>query len=144
MSERKPLNVDRYRTQLEETRGQIEADLESYRRRVLELEGGPDEPGSGDHWERSGYGDHLADDATEVFEKEKSLGMEMTLTEHRRQVDHALSRIQDGTYGTCESCGKPIAVARLNALPEATLCIACKSRDECATADQPYAPGARS
>lgn len=42
-------------------------------------------------------------------------------------VDSALDRLNGGTYGTCESCGGPIGEARLEAMPDATLCVACKS-----------------
>ena len=42
-------------------------------------------------------------------------------------IDAALGRVDAGTYGTCESCGNPIPEARLEALPEATLCVACKT-----------------
>ena len=43
------------------------------------------------------------------------------------EIDAALSRVDAGTYGICEACGKPIPEARLEALPEATLCVGCKS-----------------
>ena len=43
------------------------------------------------------------------------------------EIDAALSRVDAGTYGTCEACGKPIPKARLEALPEATLCVGCKT-----------------
>ena len=43
------------------------------------------------------------------------------------EIDAALSRVDAGTYGICESCGKPIPEARLEALPEATLCVGCKT-----------------
>ncbi len=43
------------------------------------------------------------------------------------EIDAALSRVEAGTYGTCESCGNPIPEARLEALPEATLCVTCKT-----------------
>lgn len=128
MSKAPSLNVDRYRTQLAETQAQLEADLEAYERRDVELQGGPGEPGN--RWEHGGLGDNQADDATEVFEREKDLGLEQTLREHLRQVAHALAKTENGTYGTCESCGKPIARARLDALPEATLCIDCKAKTE--------------
>ena len=128
MPDRKPLDLAPYRTRLAEMKAQLEADLAAYQRRDVELEGGPDEPGN--RWEHSGYGDHQADDATEVFEREKDLGLEQTLRDHLRQVEHALAKFADGSYGTCESCGKPIARARLDALPEATLCIACKAESE--------------
>ena len=129
----RPRDLDTYRTRLQESKQQLENDLEVSRQHSMNLSGGPDEPGSGQHWERSGYGDHQADDATEVFEREKELGLEQTIKAHLDQVEHALSRIEAGTYGECESCGKPIAKARLDALPEATLCIDCKAQEEAKT-----------
>lgn len=133
MPKTRTLDLDPFRTRLQEMHEQLERDIETHRQAVQNLGGGPDEPGSGQHWERSGYGDHQADDATEVFEREKELGLEQTLEAHLRQVQHALQRIEDGTYGQCERCGKPIAKARLDALPEATLCIDCKAEQEAHT-----------
>src|SRR5215210_2594353 len=121
MANTRTLNLDSARTRLHEMKMQLEHDIDTHRQSAMNLSGGPDEPGSGQHWERSGYGDHQADDATEVFEREKELGLELSLQAHLSQVDHALSRIEDGTYGQCERCGKQIAKARLEALPEATL-----------------------
>ncbi len=46
------------------------------------------------------------------------------------QTERALSRIEDGTYGVCESCGNPVGKARLQAFPRATLCVTCKQREE--------------
>ena len=129
-SKGRPRDLDTYRTRLQESRQQLELDLEASRSRSMNLSGGPDEPGSGQHWERSGYGDYQADDATEVFEREKELGLEQTIKLHLDQVEHALNRIEAGTYGECESCGKPIPKARLDALPEATTCIDCKADQE--------------
>ncbi len=43
------------------------------------------------------------------------------------EIDAALSRVDAGTYGTCEACGQPIPRARLEAIPEATLCVGCKT-----------------
>lgn len=123
-------NFDRFRTQLLDTKSQLEVDLATYQRTEQQLAGGPDEPGPGGHWEHSGYGDHMADEGTELFEREKSIGMEQSLREHLRQVDHALGRIEDGTYGECERCGKPIPQDRHLAMPEATLCIDCKAQEE--------------
>ena len=126
----RPRDPDTYRTRLQESLQQLQHDLEVSRQRSMNLSGGPDEQGSGQHWERSGYVDHQAYDATEVFEREKELGMAQTLEAHIDQVEHALKRIEAGTYGECESCGKGIAKARLDAMPEATLCIDCKSAEE--------------
>ena len=46
------------------------------------------------------------------------------------QIDRALARIHDGTYGVCESCGNPIGKMRVMAFPRATLCMTCKQREE--------------
>ncbi|HEV2244099.1 MAG TPA: TraR/DksA C4-type zinc finger protein, partial [Streptosporangiaceae bacterium] len=46
------------------------------------------------------------------------------------QTEHALARIDAGTYGTCESCGEPIGKERLQAFPRAVLCVSCKQREE--------------
>ena len=124
------LDAGPYRARLQEMQQQLENDLETNRARAMALSGGPDEPGPGQHWERSGYGDHQADDATEVFEREKELGLEQSLQAHLNQVQHALARIEAGSYGQCEQCGKPIAADRLEAMPEATLCIHCKAQEE--------------
>ncbi len=130
MADKQPMDLEPLRTRLIEMRTQLEQDMETSRHRAMNLSGGPDEPGSGQHWERSGYGDHQADEATELFEREKELGLEQTLEAHLNQVTHALQRIEDGTYGQCENCDKQIAPARLQAMPEATLCIDCKAEEE--------------
>ena len=46
------------------------------------------------------------------------------------QIERALQRIEDGTYGVCESCGNAIGKMRLMAFPRATLCMTCKQREE--------------
>ncbi|HWG60659.1 MAG TPA: TraR/DksA C4-type zinc finger protein [Streptosporangiaceae bacterium] len=75
-------------------------------------------------------GDDTADAGAKTFQREH----ELALTEHSRellaQTERALGRIADGTYGACESCGKAIGKARLQAFPRATLCVACKQREE--------------
>ena len=130
MADGRPVEVERFRGRLEEMKAQLEQDIETHRQAAMSLGGGPDEPGSGQHWERSGYGDHQADDATELFEREKEIGLEQSLEAHLAQVTHALHRIEEGSYGQCERCGKPIGQERLQAMPEATLCIEDKAREE--------------
>ena len=81
-------------------------------------------------WDNASLGNHLADDATEVFEQEKNLTLERNLRQMLEEVNYALAKLDEGTYGVCEACGRPIAPERLEALPHATLCIACKARAE--------------
>ena len=68
--------------------------------------------------------------ATERFELEKRLISEKRMRGNLAEVEHALDKFEKGTYGLCESCGLPIGTARLEALPEARLCLSCKAREE--------------
>jgi len=123
-------DIEHFRMRLLEMKTQLENDIQTQLLTEQSLSGGPDEPGPGQHWENAGAGDHAGDEATELFEREKSQGLELALREHLRQAEHALSRVEDGSYGQCEKCGKAIAPARLEAMPEATLCIDCKAAEE--------------
>jgi DnaK suppressor protein len=67
------------------------------------------------------------EEATETLELEKRLNMENRLRQDLASVDHALEKIQKGTYGNCDNCGKPIDPQRLEALPQANLCMDCKA-----------------
>jgi DnaK suppressor protein len=67
------------------------------------------------------------EEATETLELEKRLNMENRLRQDLATVAHALDKIQKGTYGNCDNCGKPIDPARLEALPQASLCMDCKA-----------------
>ncbi|MEP6814684.1 MAG: TraR/DksA C4-type zinc finger protein [Marmoricola sp.] len=77
-----------------------------------------------------GAGQDQADVGSTTFERDQ----EMVITNNARdmltQSRHALERIQDGTFGVCESCGEPIGKMRLMAFPRATLCMTCKQREE--------------
>ena len=68
--------------------------------------------------------------SSKLFEREHELALTNNTRELLEQTEHALARIEAGTYGVCESCGKPIGKARLQAFPRATLCVACKQRQE--------------
>jgi DnaK suppressor protein len=75
-------------------------------------------------------GDDSADAGTKAFEREQELAFTQNARDLLDQGERALARIDAGTYGVCESCGKPIGKARLLAFPRATLCVACKQREE--------------
>lgn len=70
-------------------------------------------------------GNHMADDASEVFEQTKDLALKHHLEDMLEQVNHALARIEKGTFGICENCGNAILAARLRALPFVSLCFDC-------------------
>ncbi len=75
-------------------------------------------------------GDDQADVGAKTFEREHELALTHNARELLAQNERAIARIEAGTYGTCESCGEPIGKARLQAFPRATLCVACKQREE--------------
>lgn len=66
---------------------------------------------------------HLADAATAMHDRELDYGIADGERGLLAEIDAALARIDEGTYGICTSCGRPIAEARLEALPWASLCI---------------------
>ena len=77
-----------------------------------------------------GAGDDQADAGTKTFEREHELSLAANSRDLLSQVERALQRLDNGTYGTCENCGYPIGKARLQAFPRATLCVTCKQREE--------------
>jgi RNA polymerase-binding protein DksA len=111
------IDTDRFRTMLLEERARVQAAIERLHQ---------DHPGSlEDETEEvaAGADNHLAETATATVDRaiDYTLGdnAENVLTE----IEAALKRIDDGTYGTCARCGKPIGEERLEAIPWATLCI---------------------
>jgi len=77
-----------------------------------------------------GYGNHQADDATDAFEQAKELSLLQNSERVLAQVQAALARFEQGTYGSCERCGATIDPARLQALPYAALCMVCQQHAE--------------
>ncbi len=69
------------------------------------------------------------EEATESFELEKRLALEKQIREQLVDVEHALGKLEQGTYGLCDSCGQAIAPERLEALPQASLCVNCKTKN---------------
>jgi len=67
------------------------------------------------------------EEATESFELEKRLALEKRLKEQLVDIGHALDKFDKGTYGLCDNCGQSIDPARLEALPQASLCLSCKA-----------------
>lgn len=82
------------------------------------------------NWREGGFDDDPADAGSASFERETA----QSLSNHARglliQIDDAVRRIDNGVYGVCESCGRRIERARLEALPHATLCMDCKRHAE--------------
>ena len=78
----------------------------------------------------SGYSIHLADVASDSYERELSLTLASKEQMLLNDIDDALSKIESGTYGRCEICPNPIGEDRLEAIPYARLCLKCKQRLE--------------
>jgi RNA polymerase-binding protein DksA len=78
----------------------------------------------------SGYSFHMADAGTDAMEREKAFLFASAEGRTLMEIDEALRRLYRGEYGICESCGQPIARARLQAMPVARLCVSCKENEE--------------
>ncbi len=72
----------------------------------------------------------MADEAANTYARQVLLGLSERERRQLLEIDGALARIDRGEYGICEACGEPIAPARLEALPYATLCVECKANQE--------------
>ena len=117
-----PVDTERFRDLLLEERGRVERALGH----LQEENPGPITEGE----EEETFDNHLGDAAAITFDRE----MDQSLGENSGNVlaaiDAALARIDEGTFGTCARCGRPIAEERLEAMPYATLCIECKRLEE--------------
>jgi RNA polymerase-binding protein DksA len=115
--------LDEFRRLLEAERDRLAEELEAIEEHQPEVENvALDASG--------GYDEDLADVASDTFEREKGIAIENSVQDLLHQVEEALARIEEGTFGTCEVCGQPIHPERLRALPYARLCINCKAREE--------------
>jgi RNA polymerase-binding protein DksA len=83
-----------------------------------------------DETEESTADNHLADTATVTLDREIDYTLEENSEHVLKAIDRALAKIETGTFGICETCGRPIAEERLAAIPYATQCIDCKRREE--------------
>lgn len=81
-------------------------------------------------YESIGYGNHMADDATDAFEQAVGVALQRSVESTLEDVERALAKLDNGTFGICESCGTRVDRARLEALPQARYCLSCQSRKE--------------
>ena len=117
------IDTDHFKELLQQERQRVQAALENLHE---------ENPGSmsDESGEDAGYDNHLADTATVTYDRELDYTLEENSEHVLAEIDAALARIEDGTYGTCTSCGKQIAPERLEARPWATLCIDCQRKRE--------------
>ena len=78
----------------------------------------------------SGYSYHMADQGTDMMDREMAFMQSSKTSRFVYHIDAALRRIESGEYGKCENCDKAINPERLEAVPHARLCIKCKSEEE--------------
>ena len=118
------IDTDRFRDRLLEERARVEAAIQYLRE---------EHPGSLEEEieESTGTSDnHPADTATATLDREIDYTLEENSEQVLSEIDDALRRIESGTFGTCRTCGQPIAPERLEAMPWATQCIDCKRKAE--------------
>jgi len=114
----------RLRSTLEDERSRLRAEIEEYEREGQET--------LSDVSGENNYRDHMADQGSATFARELDMTLEDNARQRLAQIERALARMDEGTYGVCARCGAPIAEARLEAVPAAELCIVCKEREESA------------
>ena len=111
-----------YRRRLEEERQRLLHEIEG----MSDLRAQSDDP----TLDVESYSNHPANVGSETYEMEKNLGLMENLRHQLEMTDAAMVRLDEGTYGTCTNCGRPINPERLEALPHASLCIDCKREQE--------------
>ncbi len=118
-------NMNILRSRLENERKRLLGELEQLKSSTQPAE---------DRREGSPFGKR-EEEATETFELEKRLALEKRLKGQLAEIEHALRKFDEGTYGLCDICRQPIGAARLEALPQANMCLSCKAKN--AKAKQP-------
>jgi len=114
-------------------KAKLQAALEAERAQLLveiaehELEG---QESLSDVSGENNYRDHMADQGSATFARELDMTLEDNARENLARIDAALGRMEAGTYGICTRCGAAIPPGRLEAMPDAELCIACKEWEE--------------
>ena len=118
------IDTGKYRKKLLEARESARREIEAVDRDIT----------SGDTPEIQGglanYDNHPADAGTQTFEKEKDLAVRESFREVIGRIDEALGKIERGTYGECDRCGREIAMGRLDAVPYAIYCVDCQDSIE--------------
>ena len=117
------IDTDRFRDVLLQERQRVKAAIDNLHE---------ENPGSirDETGEDAVYDNHLADTATVTYDRELGYTLEENSEHVLAEIDSALKRLDDGTFGVCTNCEQPIAVERLEARPWATLCIDCKRQRE--------------
>jgi DnaK suppressor protein len=108
---------------LDDIRRELEARRQSTRERVETLAERP-ELGAA-----QGFGKRIGDGTTEAISRLTDIGVGRSLETGLDRTERALAKLDEGTYGTCDACGEAIPPARLRALPDSVLCVACAAAE---------------
>lgn len=120
MARKRKLDIEKYKAILVAERDRLRQDLKRIEDRAAGRDRLQSEPVGQDFDEPGG------DAATETVERAQSMALGANLRELYEEINAALEKIENGTYGICDSCGAEITKKRLNALPWATLCKECR------------------
>ena len=115
--------------EIEELRESLLKERTELQSQLAELEAssfsGPQSDLSGE----TAFDEEYADSGSATFERERDLSVENNVRDLLEKIEKALSRMDEGTFGVCERCGRPIEKARIKALPYASLCISDKQAE---------------
>jgi DnaK suppressor protein len=117
-------DLEKFKKLLQEFRAKIAGDLKHLENDSLNMN---QRDAAGD---LSAYSFHMADMATDNFDREFTLGLASSEQQTLNAIDVALRKIEEGTYGICEECDKSIPQKRLVAMPYGRLCIKCQEIEE--------------
>ncbi len=115
--------------QVNRVRERLEKQLDDTRNDIQEIDDQVRAFGA-DHESAEGVDNHLGDDSDIVYEQERLLTVREELMNRRQRIEHALRKMDKGSWGVCENCGQPINPERLDALPFVTLCISCQEQQD--------------
>jgi DnaK suppressor protein len=115
-------DLDRFKIQIEKEIASMTEDVEYIKENAINSN---TKESTGDH---SAYSYHMADQGTDAQEREKAFLFASRETAHIDRLRNALERIEQGTFGICSSCEGPVGKERLKAVPTATHCVPCKTK----------------
>ncbi len=116
-------DLAKYKKLLVQKKERLQAEMKHLEKEALQSQ----REASGD---LSGYSFHMADTATDNYNREFSLGLATNAQQILYEIDEAFKRVMEKRFGECLTCGKPIPRKRLTAVPYARLCLACQSTEE--------------
>ena len=126
MATRTPLS----KKEIQELKAQLLAERQDLQAQYQELEESSFGSNQSELTGEMAFDEEYADAGSATFERERDLSLVNNLRDLIDRIDKALAKVEDGTYGLCDRCGKPIEKLRLKALPYANLCIKDKQAEE--------------